>query len=207
MLSFMGTYFELFNQGWHCQNFTIPQCIPLPLLRRETFLLWPPMAIPLVLLPPDLASASPQYPEHSETSISISITPLGVILPSFLLPLKEQFLLKSPLARLPMLQRPPTTSTPSSLHPSPQIKFIQDCVVKKKKPLLSARYRKRRLVFALKHRNWAVEDWKRVIWSDETKINRFESDGRQLVWKQKGEGLIQREVQGTVKFDQGNIMI
>ena len=63
-------------------------------------------------------------------------------------------------------------------------------VVKKKKPLLSARHRQRRLAFALKHRNWTVKDWKRVIWSDETKINRFQSDRRQWVWKQKREGLI-----------------
>ena len=36
-------------------------------------------------------------------------------------------------------------------------------VVKKKKPLLSVRHRKRRLAFALKYREWTVEDWKRVI--------------------------------------------
>lgn len=80
-------------------------------------------------------------------------------------------------------------------------------VVKKKKPLLSARHRQRRLAFAQKYREWTVEDWKRVIWSDETKINRFGSDGRQWVWKKKGEGLIEREVQGTVKFGGGNIMV
>ena len=31
------------------------------------------------------------------------------------------------------------------------------------------RHRQQRLAFALKHREWTVEDWKRVIWSDETK--------------------------------------
>lgn len=82
-----------------------------------------------------------------------------------------------------------------------------EAVVKKKKPLLSARHRQRRLAFALKHREWTVEDWKRVIWSDETKINRFGSDGREWVWKPKGKGLIQREVQGTVKYGGGNIMV
>ena len=51
-------------------------------------------------------------------------------------------------------------------------------VTKKKKPLLIARHRKQCLRFALKYREWTVEDWKRVIWSDETKINRFGSDGR-----------------------------
>jgi transposase len=80
-------------------------------------------------------------------------------------------------------------------------------VVKKKKPLLSSRHRQRRLAFALKYREWTVEDWKRVIWSDETKINRIGSDGRQWVWKEVGEGLIDREVQGTVKYGGGNLMV
>ncbi len=80
-------------------------------------------------------------------------------------------------------------------------------VTKKKKPLLSAMHRKKCLAFALKYKEWTVEDWKRVIWSDETKINRIGSDGKQWVWKQVGEGLISREVQGTVKFGGGKIMV
>lgn len=80
-------------------------------------------------------------------------------------------------------------------------------VVKKKKPLLSAVHRKKRLSFALKYKEWTIEDWKRVIWSDETKINRIASDGRQWVWKKAGEGLVEREIQGTVKFGGGNIMV
>src|SRR5229473_8508669 len=70
-------------------------------------------------------------------------------------------------------------------------------VTKKKKPLLSAMHRKKCLAFALKYKEWTVEDWKRVIWSD----------GKQWVWKQVGEGLISREVQGTVKFGGGKIMV
>jgi DDE superfamily endonuclease len=80
-------------------------------------------------------------------------------------------------------------------------------VTKKKKPLLSAVHRKKCLAFALKYQNWTVEDWKRIIWSDETKINRIGSDGKQWVWKQVGQGLIDHEVQGTVKFGGGNIMV
>ena len=73
-------------------------------------------------------------------------------------------------------------------------------VVKKKKPLLSATHRKRRLVFALKHQHWTVEDWKWIIWSDETKINRIGSDRQEYMWKRKEERLTFREVKGTVKF-------
>ena len=79
--------------------------------------------------------------------------------------------------------------------------------MKKKKPLLSSSHKKKRLVFALKYQHWTVEDWKRVIWSDETRINRIGSDGQEYVWKRKKEGLIAREVQGTVKFGGGSLMI
>ena len=40
-----------------------------------------------------------------------------------------------------------------------------------KKPLLRARHIKQRLDFCKKYQNWTVEDWKRVIWSDEAKAN------------------------------------
>ena len=50
---------------------------------------------------------------------------------------------------------------------------------KQNKPLLSARHRKLRMDFAFRYENWTVEDWKRVVWSDETQINRLGSDDRQ----------------------------
>ena len=57
------------------------------------------------------------------------------------------------------------------------------------------------------HANWTLEDWKRVIWSDETKINRMGSDGRKWVWKRGSEKLSDRLVQGTRKFGGGSIMV
>jgi transposase len=44
---------------------------------------------------------------------------------------------------------------------------------KRKKPLLSAKHRKARLDFAKKYRNWTVEDWDQVLFSNETKFNRW----------------------------------
>jgi hypothetical protein len=41
---------------------------------------------------------------------------------------------------------------------------------KQKKPFLSKKHRKLRLKFAKSCRNWTVEDWHKVIWSDETKF-------------------------------------
>jgi transposase len=80
-------------------------------------------------------------------------------------------------------------------------------VVKKKRPLLSKRHRKERMDFALAHQDWTVEDWKKVVWSDETKINRLGSDGRKWVWKKAGEGLSDRLVEGTLKFGGGSLMV
>jgi len=80
-------------------------------------------------------------------------------------------------------------------------------VVKKKKPLLRPHHRRDRLDFALKHQHWTVEDWKKVVWSDETKINRLGSDGRKWAWKKKGEGLSDRLIEGTLKFGGGSVMV
>ena len=59
----------------------------------------------------------------------------------------------------------------------------------------------------MSHKEWTLEDWKRVVWSDETKINRLGSDGRKWVWKKAGEGLNDRLVEGTLKFGGGRLMM
>ena len=79
--------------------------------------------------------------------------------------------------------------------------------VKAKKPLLRPRHIKQRLEFAQKYEHWTEEDWARVIWSDETKVNRLGSDGRKWVWKKSGAPLTSQHVNSTVKFGGGNVMI
>ena len=61
--------------------------------------------------------------------------------------------------------------------------------------------------FAIAHKEWTVEDWKRVIWTDETKINRFGSDRRKWAWKKPGESLSGRLVEGKLKFGGGSLMM
>ena len=56
-------------------------------------------------------------------------------------------------------------------------------VVKSKCPLLTAKHCKAHLDFAYAHKDWTTEDWKKVIWSDETKINCLGLDGYKWVWK------------------------
>jgi transposase len=80
-------------------------------------------------------------------------------------------------------------------------------VEKEEKPKLSPKNVKARLEFARSHRYWTVEDWKGVIWSDETKISRFCSDGRSWCWVRDGEGRQPHHVKETVKHGGGSIMI
>ena len=80
-------------------------------------------------------------------------------------------------------------------------------VAKQRKPLLVARHRKARLEFAERHLEWTVEDWKKVVWSDETKINRFGSDGKDQVWIDKENRQDPRRIKQTVKFGGGNLMM
>ena len=80
-------------------------------------------------------------------------------------------------------------------------------VVKRKRPLLSKRHRKARLDFTISHQHWTVEDWKKAVWSDETKINHLGSVGRKWVWKKDGEGLSDRLVGGTLEFGGGCLMV
>ena len=61
--------------------------------------------------------------------------------------------------------------------------------------------------FAEKYKFYDNEDWSNVIWSDETKINRFGSDGRQWTWKKRKETLKEQHVTSTLKFGGGSIMI
>jgi transposase len=77
---------------------------------------------------------------------------------------------------------------------------------KPKKPLLLPQHIHHHLEFAQHHQYWTNDDWKRVIWSDETKINRMGSDGREWVWKKPGSGLTNKQVKGTMKFGGGSLM-
>ena len=52
---------------------------------------------------------------------------------------------------------------------------------KKKVPILKQAHRQKWLQFAEYHRNWTVEDFKWVLWTDETKINRIGSNRKTYV--------------------------
>ncbi|KAK4517277.1 uncharacterized protein ATC70_000609 [Mucor velutinosus] len=81
-------------------------------------------------------------------------------------------------------------------------------IKKEKKPFLPSDANvKKRLAWCKQHKDWTVDDWKRVICTDETKINRFNSDGREWAWIQSGERLQNHHVKLTVKHHGGSIML
>jgi transposase len=80
-------------------------------------------------------------------------------------------------------------------------------IEKDKKPLLRSTNVQKRLAWCKQHKDWTVDDWKRVIWTDETKIKRFNSNGRQWAWIRSGEQLQNHHVKLTVKHGGGSIML
>ena len=71
-------------------------------------------------------------------------------------------------------------------------------VVKSKQSLLSAKHCKTCLDFAYTHKDWTLEDWKKVVWSDETKINHLGSDGHKCVEKGRGVGV--QSIHSTISY-------
>jgi hypothetical protein len=142
--------------------------------------------------------------------MGIKKTAKGDVLLSCLQVTSDQLFIKSPLEDWIMPRRPPissTTSFPILSHPKQSgicSKKIISTLVKKKQPLLKKAHRLECLKFARYHENWTVDDWKRILWSDETKINRIGSDGRAYTWKKKGESLSDRTTTPTVKHGGGN---
>ncbi|EIE76609.1 hypothetical protein RO3G_01313 [Rhizopus delemar RA 99-880] len=79
--------------------------------------------------------------------------------------------------------------------------------IKVKKPLLTAKHMKRRLAWAKKHQKWTTDDWRRVVFSDETKVNIWGSDGCKYYWSRPGDPLKPHHIDVTVKHGGGSLMM
>ena len=78
---------------------------------------------------------------------------------------------------------------------------------KVKKPEISDVNARERLRWCKNRIDWTLEDWKRVIFTDEAKINRFNSDGRIWCWKRDSEEIKPKHTKKTRKYGGGRIMI
>lgn len=77
----------------------------------------------------------------------------------------------------------------------------------RKKPMISNRNRIKRLQFAKTHLKETPNYWKRILWSDETKINLFGNDGPAKVWRKPNEALKSKNIRPTMKHGGGCIMV
>src|SRR6266498_1288675 len=64
-------------------------------------------------------------------------------------------------------------------------------VKKSTKPGLNDVQKERRLAFCRKYQHWTLEDWKKVIWSDETSVVVGARRGSYKVWRKSEEGIIE----------------
>lgn len=75
----------------------------------------------------------------------------------------------------------------------------------RKVPLLSKKNMQKRLIFAKQHQHRS--NWKNILWSDETKINLFGSDGKTYVRRPKNKEYDPKYTKKTVKHGGGSMMV
>lgn len=76
-----------------------------------------------------------------------------------------------------------------------------------KKPLISARNKAARLAFARRHIDWTAADWKKVLFSDETRYNIFNSDGMRRVRRPVNQRFNHKYVTPTIKHGKGSVVL
>ena len=79
--------------------------------------------------------------------------------------------------------------------------------VKRKRQLLEPKHINQRLEFAKKYINWTVNDWKRIIWSDESKFLLFGSNFHKYYWTKPCESIKISYINPVKQFSGSSIMV
>ena len=75
------------------------------------------------------------------------------------------------------------------------------------KPWLTAELKNARLRFAIQHRHWNVEQWSKVLFTDESRFTPFKSDGRIYVRRMTGEEFNDNCILPTIKCERTSITV
>lgn len=74
-------------------------------------------------------------------------------------------------------------------------------------PALLRRHRVARLRFARLHVNWTIRQWSNVLFVDESRVALRAPDGRERVWRRRGERFLPITTRQVAPFHGGSIMI
>lgn len=75
------------------------------------------------------------------------------------------------------------------------------------KPLISDANARNRKKWCLSHKAWTIEQWKRVIWSDESSFTLFPTSGRVYVWRTPSQAYNTDCLLPRVKHGGGSVMV
>ena len=76
-----------------------------------------------------------------------------------------------------------------------------------KRPLLADRHRRSRLAWCLARRGWNLRTWCKIHCSDESRFLLHLTDGRMRVWRHKNTAYTPRNIQPTVPYGGGSVMV
>jgi hypothetical protein len=74
-------------------------------------------------------------------------------------------------------------------------------------PRLNAEHRRPRLEFGRTHADWGMDEWRRVLFTDESRFTRYSPDRCQRVFRRPGERYAQCCFASRVLFGDGGVMI
>lgn len=83
---------------------------------------------------------------------------------------------------------------------------LKGCIAASK-PLLKTINKKKRLNWAREYQNWTTDDWKKVLWSDESKFEVFGSKRRMFVRRRPNERALEPCIVPSVKHGGGSVMV
>lgn len=74
-------------------------------------------------------------------------------------------------------------------------------------PAMTDRHRRNRLNWCRERQAWTRAMWRRILWSDESRFQCFRADGRQRVWRRRGERYAEAAVRPRVAYGGPSVMV